>query len=368
MKKLHCIGVVIVLCFLTFSASAQKSENIIIKGKILNAAGETLYLTEFSKDIPFVDSVVINSDHSYTFDFEYDKTNFFKMALSPDEYVTLVVGPGDKLSFDADKADNFSNPEVDGSKETEFIYEILKEFQNYSAIQDSLIQAFQNHENPEDSIAIINEYNELMLDIEAYLNQQIIEHKNLLSVLLFIDKLDVDKYSDTYKKIVASLEKRHSDNPFVVDFVGTFKKEEMLAIGAVAPDINLPGPGEDGESVSLYSLRGKIVLLDFWASWCSPCIRELPNLINVYNKYNDQGFEIYGVSLDKSHDAWKGAIEKYDMNWVHVSDLKYWQSKAAQLYNVEGIPYTVLIDKEGKIIAKGLRGNALEEKLKEIFE
>lgn len=137
--------------------------------------------------------------------------------------------------------------------------------------------------------------------------------------------------------------------------------QSAVSTGQVAPEISLPTP--EGELMKLSDLRGKVVLVDFWASWCKPCRAENPNVVRMYNKYKDQGFEIYGVSLDRTKDAWLKAIEKDGLTWHHVSDLKFWNSEAAQTYGVRGIPYTVLLDKEGKIVAESLRGQALEDKV-----
>lgn len=151
--------------------------------------------------------------------------------------------------------------------------------------------------------------------------------------------------------------------------VNNLKKEAAGArsrvSGAMAPEIDLPTP--EGNNIKLSDLRGKIVLIDFWASWCGPCRRENPNVVRVYEKYKDKGFEILGVSLDRDRARWVQAIEQDGLEWLHVSDLKFWQSVAAQTYGVSGIPYTVLVDREGKIIASRLRGAALENKLAEIF-
>ncbi len=138
-----------------------------------------------------------------------------------------------------------------------------------------------------------------------------------------------------------------------------------IKTGQVAPDFTQPTP--EGENLSLSDLRGKVVLVDFWASWCKPCRRENPNVVRVYDKYKDKGFEILGVSLDAKREAWLGAIEQDQLGWMHVSDLEFWNNAAAQTYGVRGIPYTVLVDTEGKIIAQNLRGPSLEAKLAEIF-
>lgn len=143
-------------------------------------------------------------------------------------------------------------------------------------------------------------------------------------------------------------------------------KAKKLMIGSVAPDIVQLTP--EGESFDLKSLRGKVVLLDFWASWCGPCRKENPNVVKVYNKYKNQGFEILGISLDNNKERWLKAIAADQLTWPHVSDLKKWSSQVARDYNVSSIPATYLIDEEGKILAKNLRGRALENKLAEIFD
>ncbi len=135
--------------------------------------------------------------------------------------------------------------------------------------------------------------------------------------------------------------------------------------GAVAPDITLKTP--DGELLSLSSLRGKVVMIDFWASWCGPCRKENPNVKALYDKYHDQGFEIYAVSLDNDLNRWKGAIAKDGLPWKHVSDLQGWKSSAAKLYGVHSIPQTFLLDKEGRILKTGLRSHQLGAVLESVL-
>ena len=157
-----------------------------------------------------------------------------------------------------------------------------------------------------------------------------------------------------------------SDNIFFKELQKKIIPEKHINIGQVAPDIALADT--NGNIIKLSSLRGKYVLIDFWASWCGPCRRENPNLVNVYNKYKDKGFEIYAVSLDRSRDGWINAIHKDNLTWFHVSDLKYWESEAAALYGVKGIPFTVLLDPEGKIMNKGIRSQELDLILESVLK
>jgi peroxiredoxin len=133
-----------------------------------------------------------------------------------------------------------------------------------------------------------------------------------------------------------------------------------------APEIALPSP--EGDTIKLSSTRGSYVLLDFWASWCSPCRLENPNLLRAYDTYHNRGFQIYQVSLDKTKEAWmKGIQDDKLQKWIHVSDVRYWNSVVVPLYKIESIPTNYLLDKEGRIIASNLRGDALQRKLAELF-
>jgi peroxiredoxin len=180
---------------------------------------------------------------------------------------------------------------------------------------------------------------------------------------------------ETLKKMSSAYLKRFKDSPIannmaqqILQIENSYNQYKRVNSGSqIAPEISLNNP--DGKEIKLSSLRGQYVLIDFWASWCAPCRKELPNVVKLYNQYKSKGFTVYSVSLDKDISAWKKAIQDDNLSWSnHVSDLLGWESELPTLYGFQGIPHTVLIDKEGKIIESGLRGESLEQKLKELFK
>jgi len=140
---------------------------------------------------------------------------------------------------------------------------------------------------------------------------------------------------------------------------------EKVDVGAVAPNIKLNTL--DGKQFELAQLTGKVYVIDFWASWCGPCRKENPNMVKLYNDYHSKGLEIVGISLDKSFDPWKAAVEKDGLAWMQISDLKYWSSEAAKLYVISSIPATILVGKDGKIVARGLHGSELREAVEKLL-
>jgi peroxiredoxin len=177
--------------------------------------------------------------------------------------------------------------------------------------------------------------------------------------------LPAEKELALLEEIGERFRKAKPNHPQVKPFLENLKRLKGVSIGSEAPEIALPTPA--GPIMRLSDLRGKYVLIDFWASWCGPCRRENPNVIKTYATYKDKGFEIFGVSLDQEKTAWINAIAKDQLTWPHVSDLQYWNSVAAQAYQVSSIPMTFLLDPQGKVIAKGLRGDSLNQYLANLF-
>lgn len=162
------------------------------------------------------------------------------------------------------------------------------------------------------------------------------------------------------KQLKTQYKSEYPQSKFIKPFLATLRQDPP-DVGDIAPNIVMADT--NGKVVSLESLRGKVVLIDFWASWCGPCRMENPNVVRAYRKFQSKGFTVFSVSLDNSRDKWLAAIKKDNLTWTHVSELKGWETSANRVYQVTGIPATFLLDKEGKIVARNLRGPALDEML-----
>ena len=181
---------------------------------------------------------------------------------------------------------------------------------------------------------------------------------------------------DRLDEILAS-NRKLARHPYIIDLKRRMAEADALRakasesrrsfVGEKFRDLEEPDVNGVMHKLSEYAGRGRWVLVDFWASWCGPCKAEMPNVVAAYKKYHDKGFDIVGLSFDEEKDPWVRAIREWDMPWIHLSDLKYWETVAREVYGVDGIPDNILIDPEGTIVARGLRGDALEARLAEVL-
>ena len=194
----------------------------------------------------------------------------------------------------------------------------------------------------------------------------------LLNSVIDQKGFDLNLASEAYDQIDNSIKIKTINNQIISNQIKTkiklAEKSQLVAIGQIAPNFSAPNP--EGEFVELNKIKGKVTIVDFWASWCKPCRTENPNLVKLYNKYHPKGLEIISVSLDRESqkDFWIKAIEKDQLSWYNISNLKFWQEPIAKLYGVNSIPATFIIDKNGILVAKKLRGSQLDQKIKELFD
>lgn len=326
----------ILLFVLIFSGSSLLAQKVKLSGEISGGNFTEIQI----KDVLTSDVVQTTEVKNNKFDFKFDleDEDIYALFLDNDNYMLIDIKPGDNIEVYYD-LDDFDAITVDGSEGTELYLNYIETVRGMTDLDDKI----------------------------AFTDSLINAHSDKLISLLFGFNLGFDGYVDTHKKLIDGLESEFSDNAIYMDYVSEYNSANATAIGSIPPDIELTD--KDGNIVTLYSLRGHYVLLDFWASWCRPCRGESPTLVSAYNKYHDDGFTIYSVSLDQTKDAWLQAIDDDGLGaWYHVSDLKGWQSAAGQLYGIGSIPANFLIDPDGKIVDKNLRGSALGLKLSDIFK
>ncbi len=359
----------IVLTSVLWSSSFSQ-DSLLIKGKITGtgAFSKPLALTDITTNPPVVTTELTSADGVFSFKVASSKLAIYRLSLSAENFIMLLMtGQEIDLQLNAEKLN--LNPVISGSEETHLLYNLAIRSSMFDVQLDSLNKVFSEaRNNPEmvEQLPLIQKAYEQVTEKQLdFIRQQLDANSGSPAALFFIDKLNMDTDFEIFKKVSDALYEKYRDYKLVTDLKNRVDLEMKLQPGNTAPEITLPD--RDGKPVSLSSLRGKVVLIDFWASWCGPCRRDNPEVVRMYNRFKDKGFDIFGVSLDRDAASWLAAIEKDGLIWSQVSDLKYWQSAGAEAYGVKAIPHTVLVDRDGKIIARKLRGKALESKLEEIL-
>lgn len=313
----------------------------------------------------------VKADGSFVLSAPISDPNLYKLRFDQNNFMWLILTPGEKLSIIPAGSKLGPDATVKGSHHSELLYTALRKSKTFDQKRDSLNKAYNNVQAlpAHDSLSalIIRDFTANDSLQKVALITLIEKEPGSLAWMFFTDKFDISTDFAFVDKLDKALTKAYPANAFVKQYHNQVEMERKTAIGQPAPDITLPDA--DGNMKSISSLRGKVVLLDFWASWCGPCRKENPYVVKVYNQFHQKGFEIFSVSLDKDRAAWLKAISADNLTWPdHVSDLKYWNSAGAAIYGVTAIPYSVLIDREGLIIAKKLRGDALEKKVSELLK
>lgn len=340
------------------------SGNYAIQGKLSNASslGNILLFEMGEQQMVARDTAAIGPDGTFAFEGKVEEPTLYRIALqNQQQNGIMLVLDNVKINLEADASDINSTAKIEGSDDTKLFQQLDKLVtdirKDQQKLEENFSQAMQEG-RVEDAEAMKEEYAALGQRIKNFIRQNPHSVVSAFGTASLVDPVNDFVFADSMYNVFSE---KIPNSKYTAMLNDRLKKHRSTAIGSLAPDFSLPTP--DGGSVSLSSLRGKYVLIDFWASWCGPCRQENPNVVRMYNAYKGKGFEIFGVSLDQSRDKWLKAIADDKLSWPHVSDLKGWQSAAASLYGIEAIPQTILLDKEGKIIAKGLRGAELEQKI-----
>lgn len=362
---------------------SKNSSGFELKGTLQNSKGESVYLEKLSQSgTMVVDSATIDDKGDFLLNNYSPSVGFYRLRISNANFAMLVLDSAQKVVVKGDARDLGNTFSAEGSPDTKLFLEYNVMGQHQKRRTDSLENIFRTAliTQKMDSLTADSLSKELQKPYETMIAQysdkvaqKIRENTGSFASIMAIQQLRPENYMDVYKALDQGLQQKYPNSDEVKSFHAMVQQTQMMVaraeatkVGNEAPELILPTP--DNKELALSSLRGKVVLIDFWASWCGPCRKEMPNVKLVYQKYKDKGFEIYGVSLDKDRNAWLEAIEKDGLKWPQVSDLKFWQSEAAQTYAVQSIPHTVLIGKDGKILASGLRGAELESKLAEVLK
>ncbi len=356
--------------------------NFEISGKISGVPGLTLFIEAPSDKgtIPVAEGQ-INDDGSFSIIGNIPGLGYYFLRLGDEKnsLIPITLIPGDHLTINTSVNSFVSKPNAGGTSWSRTMNRYLGEFDKFQQTQARL-QLNQENRSKEEVSKLFLEAKSKMEDFSR--TNMMKDPSNAYNIILSMDLLPSVSFDDwdpsnlnTLRVVTEAFEKKYTGQPAAETFRNQYAQIEnayyefaSTVNGTVpAPEIALANPS--GNIMKLSDLKGKVVLIDFWASWCGPCRAENPNVVKMYQKFKNKGFTIFSVSLDEDAAKWKEAISKDNLAWeFHVSDLKGWKSSVVANYGIEGIPFTVLVNKEGKIIGKNLRGEKLEETLNELLK
>lgn len=342
-----------------------------------------------SKELLTVDSAIVSEDGSFEFKRKVNFPSFYLLKINQNNFLTMLIEPGEKIKMTS-HFDSLNYPvAVLGSKGTKLMTDYNKTLLKTINRIRKLSEIYDKNLGRPDFVHVIDSLDNLaggyLNEMNSFAKKYIDENiSSLVSLVVLysqvapnVNVLNFKSDISYFKKVDSSLFQKYPEYEPVIDLhnqvkdmVAYYESKKTASEGSgetmEAPEIALPSP--EGDTIKLTSTRGSYVLLDFWASWCSPCRMESPNLVRAYEMYHNQGFQIYQVSLDKTKEAWIKGIQDDKLDkWIHVSDVRYWNSVVVPLYKIESIPTNFLLDKNGRIIASNLRGEALQRKLDELF-
>ena len=353
----------------------------IISGKISNPKNIPLSINFIGPaGMQNMGAIDVDSNGNFNHELTIDDIGFYSLAYNAENSILLFIEPGSSTVITADGNQLFDSYSLtESTKDSKLIKEYFEEYNRFAKEQQDLnLQMSALDYSADDArTELIAKSEAIRAEFNQYKRSFIDANEEMPMLAFLLDHLNPKTELDYIKKIGESAKKSLFGthyNDMVQRVVQARIQSQnppptpsgQIAVGQMAPEIAFPNP--NGEIIKLSSLRGKLVLLDFWASWCRPCRMENPNVVRMYNKYKDKGFDIYSFSLDQDPARWKNAIQQDGLVWPnHASDLKGWNTATIPLYGFKGIPFTVLIDKDGKILETNLRGPALENKLKSLL-